>query len=54
MSARSVGLVYDEWMTLHHHPQDDPFDDYNGTTDHPESPMRIMSIFKHLDEVRVS
>ena len=44
-----IGIVYDERMQLHHHPEDDPLNDYCAKTDHPESPLRISSIYDHLN-----
>ena len=44
-----IGIVYDERMQLHHHPEDDPLNDYCAKTDHPESPLRISSIYAHLN-----
>jgi len=43
-----IGIVYDERMQLHHHPEDDPLNDYCAKTDHPESPLRISSIYAHI------
>ena len=46
--SSATALLFDKRMLLHHHPEDEPFEDYCPDTDHPETPLRCVSIWQAL------